>query len=81
MAKCTDYKTGEKCPNFYKCEKEDEKVLVTLSKFKNLDQYCYYCKATPGVKKIAHAAQFTGNTPKWCPLGRDQDPAKGKGGS
>lgn len=70
MAKCTDYKTGKKCPSFYKCQEAGEEVQVGTS-MKKLQQYCFYCMATPGVKKIAHAAQFTGNTPKWCPLGRD----------
>ena len=71
MARCVNYETGETCPHFYKCEKQGEEVLVTVSKFKKLDQFCFYCKATPGVKKIAGMASFTGSTPKWCPLGRD----------
>lgn len=70
MARCTNYQTGEKCPNFYKCQDPDEEVQVGTS-VKHLQRYCFYCMATPGVKKIAHSAQFTGNTPKWCLLGRD----------
>lgn len=70
MAKCTNYETGENCPHLYKCEAKDEKIQVGTS-LKALDQYCFYCKATPGVKKIAGMASFTGSTPKWCPLGRD----------
>lgn len=37
-----------------------------------LEQYCYYCMATKRGKKIGHKASWTGNTPKWCPLGRDE---------
>lgn len=70
MAKCTDYQTGKKCPNFYKCSGKDEKIQVGTS-MKKLQQYAFYCKATPGIKKIGDVASFTGNTPKWCPLGRD----------
>lgn len=70
MAKCVNYRTGETCPHLYKCETEGEKIQVGTS-LKSLDQYCFYCKATPGMKKIAGMASFTGSTPKWCPLGRD----------
>lgn len=71
MAKCWDYKTNEKCSNFYKCTEKDTTVQVGTS-IKHLDQFCLYCMATPGVKKIAGVADFTGRTPKWCPLGRDK---------
>lgn len=72
MAKCKDYKNGGKtCKNFYKCQDPDETVQVGTS-IKHLQRYCFYCMATPGVKKISDVAQFTGNTPKWCPLGRDE---------
>ena len=70
MAKCVDYQTGKDCPHFYRCSGKDEQVQVGTS-MKKLDQFCFYCKATPGVKKIAGMASFTGSTPKWCPLGRD----------
>lgn len=70
MAKCVNYKTGEICPHFYKCEHAGERIQVGTS-MKALAQYSFYCKATPGVKKIASQEQFTGSTPKWCPLGRD----------
>ena len=70
MAKCVDYQTGKDCPHFYRCSGKDERVQVGTS-MKKLDQLCFYCKATPGVKKIADMASFTGSTPKWCPLGRD----------
>ena len=36
MARCVNYETGETCPHFYKCEKQGEEVLVTVSKFKKL---------------------------------------------
>lgn len=72
MAKCVDYKAGEKCRHFYKCEVTGERMQAGTS-LKKLDQYCFYCKATPGVKKIASMATFTGRTPKWCPLGRTEE--------
>lgn len=37
---------------------------------RKLQQFCYYCLATPTGKKIGSKAQWTGTTPKWCPLGR-----------
>lgn len=37
-----------------------------------LERYCFYCMATKRGKKIAHKASWTGSTPKWCPLGRDE---------
>ena len=70
MAKCGYFQTGKDCPHFYRCSGKDERVQVGTS-MKKLDQFCFYCKATPGVKKIAGMASFTGSTPKWCPLGRD----------
>ena len=70
MAKCVDYQTGKDCPHFYRCNGKDERIQVGTS-MKKLDQFCFYCKATPGVKKIAGMASCTGSTPKWCPLGRD----------
>lgn len=40
-------------------------------KKKTMDQFCYYCTATPMGKKIGSKAGWTGSTPKWCPLGRE----------
>lgn len=37
-----------------------------------MESNCYYCLGTPKTRKIAHASQWTGYTPKWCPLGRDK---------
>ena len=71
MAKCKDYKSGETCPSLYKCSGPDEQVQAGTS-MKNLQQYCFYCMATPRVKKIGDLAGWTGSTPKWCPLGRDE---------
>jgi hypothetical protein len=71
MAKCVDYPASSKCPNFYKCKDDGETVQVGTS-IKHLQRYCFYCMATPGVKKIGDVAGFTGRTPKWCPLGRDE---------
>lgn len=71
MARCKDYSTGETCPNFYKCSSQGEQVQVGTS-MKNLQQYSLYCMATPGVKKIGAVHSWTGSTPKWCPLGRDE---------
>ena len=72
MAKCCNYETGQNCPSFYRCSGKDETVQVGTS-IKRLHPYSFYCMATPGVKKIAGLADFTGRTPKWCPLGRDED--------
>ena len=44
---------------------------ATIQKKKPMDQFCYYCTATPKAKKIGSKASWTGSTPKWCPLGRD----------
>lgn len=73
MARCKNYATGETCPNFYKCSDTGEQVQVGTS-MKNLQQYSFYCMKTPGVKKIGNLASWTGSTPKWCPLGRDEKP-------
>lgn len=37
-----------------------------------LERYCFYCMATKRGKKIGNKASWTGSTPKWCPLGRDE---------
>jgi hypothetical protein len=50
MAKCVDYPASSKCPNFYKCKDDGETVQVGTS-IKHLQRYCFYCMATPGVKK------------------------------
>lgn len=72
MAKCVSYKDGGiVCPNYYKCSEAGTTVQVGTS-MKKLQQYALYCMATPGVKKIGNVADFTGRTPKWCPLGRDE---------
>lgn len=34
---------------------------------KALTPFCYYCRATRNVRKIAGAADWTGRTPEWCP--------------
>lgn len=70
MAKCKNYLTGEACPYFHKCSDPDEQVQAGTS-MKQLQQFCFYCFKTPRVKKIARISEFTGTTPKWCPLGRD----------
>lgn len=71
MKKCVNYETNEKCPNFYECGSEGGE-FAKGSSIKKLQQFCYYCMGTPGIKKIGHKASWTGNTPKWCPLGRDK---------
>lgn len=70
MAQCRNYMTGEDCPELYKCVDEGDEIRVRMS-MKELDQYCFYCLATPGVRKIGTVAGWTGRTPKWCPKGRD----------
>ena len=71
MAKCRDYKEKHDCPYLHKCTAPDERVQAGLS-MKKLDQYCFYCLKMERVRKIGHAASWTGRTPKWCPLGRDE---------
>ena len=70
MAKCRDCKTDTDCPHFLYANSED--IIEAHKPDKTLDLYCVYCKATPKMKKIAHSAFWTGSTPKWCPLGRDE---------
>lgn len=43
-----------------------------ISRKKPMDQYCFYCLATPMSKKIGSIASWPGSTPKWCPLGRTE---------
>lgn len=71
MAKCVNYLTGEDCPYFLKCSKEGTTIPLLNGREKQLKQYTLYCLKTPGVKKIAAIHEYTGRTPKWCPLGRD----------
>ena len=71
MAKCKDYRKDLTCPHLYKCGEEGESIQVGTG-LKKLDQYCFYCTATPGIRKIGHLASWPGSTPKWCPLGRDK---------
>ena len=68
MAKCRKY-LDYRCPELYEVKSADE---VSASG-KPLDQYCYYCMATPKMKKIGHRASWIGDAPKWCPLGRDEE--------
>lgn len=65
MAECR--KNGEQCPDFYKCTTDGDTVV---SSRKVLQQYCFYCMATPRIKKIGTIASWTGTTPPWCPRGR-----------
>ena len=74
MAKCKDYETGETCPNLFYCKDAGTEIQVGTS-MKKLDLYCFYCMRTPGVKKVGPKHSWTGNTPKWCPLGRDGEKA------
>ena len=71
MAKCRDYKERHDCLYLHKVTDPDEQVQVGTS-MKNLDQHCFYCFKTERVKKVGHVASWTGRTPKWCPLGRDE---------
>lgn len=70
MAQCKNYKTRETCPELYKvCDAGD----IVGSSGKRLEQYCFYCMATPRIRKIGHMASWSGSTPKWCPKGRDTE--------
>ena len=55
---------------------KDDKDLEYLSKIKHrpgaapdtFNKYCYFCTATPRVKKLGHSATWAGyTTPPWCP--------------
>lgn len=70
MAECKNYKTGDVCPELYEVVHQGD---VVRSSGKQLEQYCYYCMATPRVKKIGHKASWSGSTPKWCPKGRGSE--------
>lgn len=65
MAECM--KNGVTCPDFYKCSQAGD---VVASTGKQLQQFCFYCMATPRIKKIGTVASWTGSTPPWCPRGR-----------
>ena len=40
----------------------------TISGIKKLKNYTYYCTATPGIRKIKFANDWSGQeNPKWCP--------------
>lgn len=69
MASCMRY-PGHRCPELYEVVNEGD---VVASSGKKLEQWCYYCMATPRMKKVGHKASWTGRTPKWCPLGRDEE--------
>ena len=45
MAECK--KNGVTCPDFYKCTQEGD---VVASTGKKLQQFCFYCMATPRIK-------------------------------
>lgn len=45
MAKCVNYKTGEHCPLFYKCNRNDEYLIPTSS-----ENVIVVTKSTPGQK-------------------------------
>ena len=68
MARCR--KNGSYCEYFFESKFEDETYETADGSLKKMDQYCFYCTATPRLKKIGHKASWTGNTPKWCPEGR-----------
>lgn len=61
MAKCVDYQTGKDCPHFYRCSGKDERVQVGTS-MKKLDQFCFYCKATPGMQLPSTRSWSTSTT-------------------
>lgn len=65
MAECR--KDGVDCPDFYKCTEEGD---IVQNSGKKLQRFCFYCLATPHIKKIGTVASWTGTTPPWCPKGR-----------
>ena len=66
MAECR--KDGVDCSDFYKCTEEGD---IVQNSGKKLQRFCFYCLATPRIKKIGTVASWTGTTPPWCPKGRD----------
>ena len=69
VAVCKNHVTGEICPYFHECKHENEVAPKTNKKMK---QYSLYCLHGIRVRKIAGKADWTGRTPKWCPLGRTE---------
>ena len=53
--------------HFYKCTEEGD---IVQNSGKKLQRFCFYCLATPRIKKIGTVASWTGTTPPWCPKGR-----------
>lgn len=47
MAECR--KDGVDCPDFYKCTEEGD---IVQNSGKKLQRFCFYCLATPRIKKI-----------------------------
>ena len=47
MAECM--KDGVDCPDFYKCTEEGD---IVQNSGKKLQRFCFYCLATPRIKKI-----------------------------
>ena len=68
MSRCKHQREPD-CPNLYYCTGTG--YGETKADGAPMQIYSYYCLRTLKTKKIAHASQWSGSTPKWCPLGRD----------
>ena len=69
MAMCMKYPDC-RCPELYEVKDAGD---VVASSNKKLEQYCFYCMATPRIRRIGHKASWSGSTPKWCPKGREEN--------
>jgi hypothetical protein len=62
--------TCDSCPFFLETgnEYDTPKVLDLNGRTRKLAPWSFYCQPAPHVcRKISHKADYTGNTPKWCP--------------
>lgn len=76
-----EYTTGRKTVSINNQNVSIRTTIVGNGKMSNnngkeagrkLERYYLYCMATKRGKKICNKARWVGNTPKWCPLGRDE---------
>ncbi len=71
MADCI--RGRDKCPHLHRSCTKGETLPTAKGKDKVLDQFCFYCRVSPGVRKIGSIASWAGATPKWCPLNQESN--------
>ena len=71
MADCI--RGRDKCPHLHRSSTKGETLPTAKGKDKVLDQFCFYCRVSPGVRKIGSIASWAGATPKWCPLNQEEE--------